>query len=80
MHSLETWVLGGGQEDEVGSMDQAGQHVTRGGHEQLCGRTEEGENSLIQAQPHSTEIQHGYGDVSMEKSKAFKRFNLPHSN
>lgn len=35
-------ILGGGEENEMGSMEQAGQHVTRGGNEQLCRRAQEG--------------------------------------
>lgn len=42
MCGTQTSVLGSGKENEVGGMEQTGQHVTRGGNEQLCRRAQEG--------------------------------------
>lgn len=42
MCGVPTTILGSGEENEVGSMEQTGQHVARGGNEQLCGGTQEG--------------------------------------
>jgi len=42
MCGTTTSILGGGEENEMGSMEQAGQHVTGGGNEQLCRRAQKG--------------------------------------
>lgn len=42
MCRTSTSVLGSGEKNEVGSVEQAGQHVTGGGNEQLCRGTQEG--------------------------------------
>ena len=42
MCGTTTSILGGGEENEMGSMEQAEQHVTGGGNEQLCRRAQKG--------------------------------------
>lgn len=42
MYGTTTSILGGGEKNEMGSMEQARQHVTGGGNEQLCRRAQEG--------------------------------------